>query len=98
MRKRSSASHDSLSVPPTLTSAPRGSGRDAGSSAPPFAAAKLLAGAKTATRRNLPAARDEGKSLVMLTGEWRLPAEVAKTTKMRRVVKDPWRRAPLPAV
>jgi RND family efflux transporter MFP subunit len=34
----------------------------------------------------------------MLTGEWRLPAEVAKTTKMRRVVKDPWRRAPLPAV
>jgi multidrug resistance efflux pump len=34
----------------------------------------------------------------MLTGEWRLPAEVAKTTKMRRVVKDPRRRAPLPAV
>jgi RND family efflux transporter MFP subunit len=34
----------------------------------------------------------------MLTGQWRLPAEVAETTKMRRVVKDPWRRAPLPAV
>jgi RND family efflux transporter MFP subunit len=36
----------------------------------------------------------------MLTAQWRLPREVAKTTKMRRVVKDPWRvaRAPLPAV
>jgi multidrug efflux pump subunit AcrA (membrane-fusion protein) len=29
----------------------------------------------------------------MLTAQWRLPAEVAKTTKMRRVVKGPWRAA-----
>src|SRR6266540_3903953 len=36
----------------------------------------------------------------MLTGQWRLPVEVAETTKMRGVVKGPWRAAGarLPAV
>src|SRR2546430_17739507 len=43
-----------------LTSAPRGSGRDAGSSAPPFVAASLLAGAETTTWRYLPPVRHDG--------------------------------------
>jgi RND family efflux transporter MFP subunit len=59
-----------------------------------------MAGAKTATRRNLPEHATEGKSLVMLVGQWRLSPEMAETTKMRRAVKHPWcaAGARLPAI